>query len=87
MGSETFLEKAMRIVYDYVCDHLYVNDKVDFTPHDVYVVWFAKTLGNWKALVSTNLIDGMYYEVTYNGDKQETYLDAYRKFQNVCIPD
>lgn len=33
------------------------------------VVWFSKTLQNWKALVSTNVSDGMYYEVTYNGDK------------------
>ena len=37
---------------------------------------------NWKALVSTTLPDGMYYEVTYNGDKKEVYLDAYKKFEN-----
>lgn len=29
--------------------------------------------------------DGMYYEVTYNGDKNECYIDAYKKWQNVCI--
>ena len=29
--------------------------------------------------------DGMYYEVTYNGDKNEIYLDAYKKFENRCI--
>lgn len=27
----------------------------------------------------------MYYEVTYNGDKKETYLDAYKKWENVCV--
>ena len=27
----------------------------------------------------------MYYEVTYNGDKNECYLDAYKKWQNVLI--
>ena len=31
--------------------------------------------------------DGMYYELTYNGDKHEWYLDAYKKFENRCIPD
>lgn len=36
---------------------------------DIYVVWLAKTLQNNKALLSTNLFDGMYYEVTFNGDK------------------
>ena len=54
---------------------------------DVFIVWFSKTLQNWKALVSTTVSDGMYYEVTHNGDKCETYLDAYKKWDNKCIPD
>ena len=33
----------------------------------------------------TTLPDGMYYEVTYNGDKKEVYLDAYKKFENKKI--
>lgn len=24
------------------------------------------------------------YELTYNGDKKQWYLDAYKKFDNVC---
>ena len=27
----------------------------------------------------------MYYELTYNGDKEEWYLDAYKKFENKVI--
>ena len=27
----------------------------------------------------------MYYELTYNGDKKELYLDAYKKWENKCI--
>ena len=57
------------------------------TAEDVYVVWFCKTLQNWKALLSTDLPDGMYFEVTYNGDKKEAYLDAYKKIRNVKISD
>ena len=52
---------------------------------DVYVVWSCKTLQNSKALLSTTVPDGMYYELTYNGDKHELYLDAYKKFQNMCF--
>jgi hypothetical protein len=48
-------------------------------------VWYCKTLQNWKALASTTLFDGMYYELTLNGDKQEIYLDAYKKFENRAI--
>ena len=31
--------------------------------------------------------DGMYYEITHNGDKKETYLDVYKKWENQCIAD
>lgn len=61
------------------------NKKI--TEDDVFIVWFCKTLQNWKALVSTTVSDGMYYEITHNGDKGETYLDAYKKWENVRIPD
>lgn len=78
-------DTAIGIVREYVDAHLEKTDpEQDFS---VYVVWFAKTLQNWKALVSTTLPDGMYYEVTYNGDKKEAYLGAYayKKFDNVKI--
>lgn len=78
-------EKAKRLVENHILLRL---EKTDEIPEfEVYVVWFAKTLQNWKALVSTTISDGMYYEVTYNGDKKETYLDVYKKFENVCIAD
>lgn len=70
------------IVLNYVREHLDKTDNVQIALDDVYLVWFCKTLQNWKALVSTVLPDGMYYEVTYNGDKKEVYLDAYKKFEN-----
>lgn len=80
-----FIPLAKQTVLDYVQDHLDVTDNVTATIDDIYVVWFCKTLQNWKALISTTLPDGMYYEVTYNGDKKEIYLDAYKKFENKCI--
>ena len=54
-------------------------------PEDVYVVWLCKALGNNKALLSTDVPDGMYYDVTYNGAKNEAYVDAYKKQENVCV--
>lgn len=52
---------------------------------DVFVVWMVRALQNNKALLSTNIPDGMYYEFTWNGDKQEGYLDAYKKWKNVVV--
>ena len=78
-------EKALQIVRDYIEDHL---DKSDPKPEfDVYTVWKAKALQNWKYLISSTLLDGMYYELTYNGDEKVWYLDAYKKFENKVVTD
>lgn len=78
-------ERAIAIVRDYAIEHLDKTDFTDFVDFDVYIVWKCKALQNWKFLLSTSLLDGMYYELTYNGDKQEWYLDAYKKFENRVI--
>lgn len=80
-------EIAKKIVLDYTNEHIDKTDNVQIALDNVFVVWFCKTLQNWKALVSTTLPDGMYYEVTYNGDKKEVYLDAYKKFENRKITE
>ena len=78
-------EKAVQIVRSYTIEHL---DKSDLEPgFEVFIVWKCKVLQNWKYLLSTTLFDGMYYELTYNGDKKEWYLDAYKKFENRIIPN
>lgn len=80
-----YQKTAKEIVLDYANKHIDKTDNVQITLDDVYIVWFCKTLQNWKALLSTTLPDGMYYEVTYNGDKKEAYFDAYKKFENQKI--
>lgn len=81
-------ERAKQIVKKYVDDRLGHIPGVDPDPtYELYVVWFTKTLQNWKALVGTTLPNGTYFEVTHNGDKHETYLDTYYKAENVVIPD
>ena len=72
--------EAIEIVRGYIEEHL---DKSDEMPtFEVFTVWKCKTLQNWKYLLSSTLFDGMYYELTYNGDLDEWYLDAYKKFEN-----
>ena len=80
MTSEKFIEKAKELVAEYAKEHL---DKSDDVPQfSVFVVWSCYILRNQKALLSTTLTDGMYYEVTFNAAMQEIYLDAYKKFEN-----
>ncbi len=84
MGNKEFTDLCIEKVKEYANKHLDKTDNVEITNNDVFVVWSCKTLQNHKALLSTTLHDGMYYELTYNGDKKELYLDAYKKFENIC---
>lgn len=85
MDTDKFLKLCKEAVRDYTNEHLDKSDGVQITTDEVFVVWNCKTLQNNKALLSTKLLDGMYYECTYNGDKKEIYLDAYKKFENKAI--
>ena len=82
MGNDEFLNWASSEVRKYVNKHY---PKTELDVFEVYVCWLCKTLQNNKALLATTLKDNMYFEVTYNGDEKEMYLDAYKKEKNVCI--
>lgn len=82
MGNDEFLNWASSEVRKYVNKNY---PKTELDVFEVYVCWVCKTLQNNKALLATTLKDNMYFEVTYNGNKKEMYLDAYKKEKNVCI--
>lgn len=77
---------ARHVVFEHVRDNLEKTDlHVQFNQEDVYVVMFSFVLGCWKALVSTTLPNGQYYEVTCNKPKGEIYIDTYVKVDNTAI--
>lgn len=84
-GSAEFIKFGQQVVADYFNKHRDVSDSQELKAEDVYVVWYCKTLQNHKGLFSTPMSDGMYYEVTYNGDSDEAYIDAYKKWENFKI--
>ena len=85
MTDKEFVTLCKETVRDYTNKHIDKSDNIQITADDVFIVWICKTLQNNKALVSTTLTDGMYYEITHNGDKQETYVDAYKKWENFVV--
>ena len=87
MNEKDFVKFCKNQIVNYTNDHLDKTDNKVITEDDVFVVWLCKTLQNNKALLSTTLFDGMYYEITYNGDKDEAYIDAYKKWENYKIED
>lgn len=86
MTNQEFINLCKEKVRDYTNAHLDKTDGEQITVDNVFVVWSCKTLQNSKALLSTTVHDGMYYEMTYNGDKNEVYMDAYKKWENIRIP-
>lgn len=84
MDNRKFMQVAVKAVTDY---HNATNDAAcdKITEDDVFIVWACKTIGNNKAMLATDVRDGMYYEFTWNGAKNEGYLDAYKKCANVVV--
>lgn len=87
MSNDQFVERCKTAVQDYFNSHAEKTDNVLISKDDVYVVWLCKALQNNKALLSTTVPDGMYYEVTYNGDKHEMFVDVYKKWENFAIKE
>ena len=81
------MDKACLLVAQYFNKNAEKTDQYLIETEDVYVVWFCYILGGWKALISTTVVDGMYYEVTYDKVKKATYIDAYKKWDNVAVMD
>lgn len=85
MGTEEFIKLCKERIVNYYNSRVDKTDEVYITDENVYNVWNCKILQHNKGLFSTTVSDGMYYELTYNGDKNELYLDAYKKWENKCI--
>ena len=81
MGNNEFVKYCTRMVRAYMDTR-----DIDLEgKEDIYLVWISKVLQNNKALLSTIYPDTRYYEITYNGDKNEFYFDAYVKEINQVI--
>ena len=85
MNEKEFVALVKKTVADYANAHLDKSDGKQISEEDVFIVWMCKTLQNNKALASTTLFDGMYYELTFNGNKGELYVDAYKKWENFAV--
>lgn len=82
MTNQEFIDYAKFKVQQWLAHNAENADGI--RADDIFVVWYAKTLQNHKALLGTQFAN-YYFECTYNGDKEEMYMDVYGKVQNVCV--
>ena len=77
-----FLEECKEQIARYIRENTtgYVVNR-----DDIFVVCYCKTLQNAKAILSTAVVQGLLFELTLNGDKNELYLDCYTRTENKKI--
>ena len=86
MTNEEFIAIAKAKVFENYRDRIINNFAAFPDSPKVFVAWYTKILQNHKALLGvSDPYDQHYYEATYNGDKDELYLDVYNKEENICI--
>ena len=78
MSSYEFEVAAKNAVIE-VCREHYGEE---YVIKDIQMVWFAHILGFKKAILINNGPDLRIFEVTYNRDKNEMYVDSYSKNSN-----
>lgn len=80
------LTRAKVLAADAYNTHLSGEDDILDASEQVYIVTYSYILGNFKALLSTVYQDDRVYEVTYNKEEDEYYVDIYKKELNVPYP-
>ena len=80
-------ERAICAVRKFVDGTLNKGEYPGGLTYKVYVVACSYILGREKWWICTDLPDGKYYEVTYNPDTDEIYLDVYVRVHNEALKE
>lgn len=83
---DRYIKLAKQLVVDNHNNHHDADQMPRLTVDMVHIVWYAKVLGNWKAIIASPVRKGLLYEVSFDGEKNEAYVDVYRKINNSRVP-
>lgn len=85
---DRFLRSAKQTVVDNFNRHR--TDKrpsAALTLDTVFIVSFTKTKSEWQAIVASPHARGRLWVVSYSNIKHETFLEIYKKINDIRIPD
>lgn len=83
---DRFLMQAKQLVVDNYNEAPSLEEHPELTIDDVYIIWYTKLLGSWKALLSSHVVKGLTWQVTYNRLRYEAYIEVYKKINNIVVP-
>ena len=83
-GSDKIMSTSYFIdcCIDAICKYYEKEFNLTIFPNEVLQVWFSKSLQNFKGIFITDKEDKLFFEFTFNGDKDELYMDVYDKIHN-----
>lgn len=82
---DRFLKMAKQVVVDNYNNTKNSKTAPDLTLNTVFIIWYAKVLNNWKAIVGSPIARGMLWEVSFNGHRNQAYIDIYKKLANAKV--
>lgn len=82
---DRFLKLAKKLVVDNYNQTKNSKTAPDLTMNTVFIIWYSKVLNNWKAIVGSPVARGMLWEVSFNGHRNQAYIDIYKKLANAKV--
>jgi hypothetical protein len=85
LDTDRFIKQAKKVAVDNFNANRDTQFSAPLTVRDVYIESFTKIMGNWQAIVGSDVARGMLWSVTYNSYKKEVYVSAYKRLKSVKI--
>lgn len=60
---------------------------IDAPEYEIYIVSYEHIANNWRATATTDLMDSLYFVVSYEASEKQTRITVYRMYHTVTIPD
>jgi hypothetical protein len=82
---DRYLQQAKQLVMENYNGHHEDENEPPLRIGDLHIVSFVKTLSTWRAQVGSGVVRGLVWIVTFNGQKNEAYIEVYRKLTNTKV--
>lgn len=80
-----FMEEAKKNVVLYMNKIIIDEGEPPVDTRSVFLVWYSKTIQNAKVILGVRGPNFLLFEITYNGNVEDMYMDVYNKVHHETI--